>query len=82
MFIENIKKRVKDYDNIKNYYNENKNACNTEMDSAVRAAVVSIATLSAHPASVARPAFKLWQARNISFGPQRAGSTSGLRRNS
>jgi hypothetical protein len=45
MFIENIRKRVKDYDDIKKYYNENKSACNTEMDAAVRAAVVSIAIL-------------------------------------
>jgi hypothetical protein len=45
MLIEAIRKRLDDYDQIKKYYNENKNTCNTEMDVAVRTAVMSIVIL-------------------------------------
>ena len=45
MLIENIRKRLDDYNQIKEYYKENKNTCNIEMDVAVRTAVMSIVIL-------------------------------------
>ena len=39
MLIETIRKRLDDYNKIKEYYKENKNTCNIEMDVAVRTAV-------------------------------------------
>lgn len=45
MLLESIRKRLDDYNQIKEYYKENKNTCNTEMDVAVRTAVMSIVIL-------------------------------------
>jgi len=47
MFIETIKSRISDYNELKNYYkiNTNANTCNAEMDIAIRTAVTTIAIL-------------------------------------
>ena len=45
MLIEAIRKRVDDYYRVKSYYTSNKQGCNTEMDAAVRAVVISVAVM-------------------------------------
>jgi len=45
MFIENIRQRIKDYEGLRGYYQNNENTCNAEMDIAIRTAVMVIAVL-------------------------------------
>jgi ABC-type uncharacterized transport system YnjBCD permease subunit len=46
MLVESIKRRVDDYYKVKSYYTSNKQGCNTEMDAAVRAVVISVAVMA------------------------------------